>query len=286
LDGSDFFLFLHVFDPHWPYNSPESHRERFAPRPVDISALLDLVKRGAPPRSDEDVRAMESLYDAEIAYTDGEVGRFLEELRKRGLYERSLIVLTADHGETFYEHGHWQHSRTLYDELLHVPLIVKFPGGEPKGRASSIASHIDILPTVLAGLGLAERDDLRGVDLRKLAGRETASRMAVSEYVWLLPEGIRARFSFRTREHRYVATLVAAGWDALSIEALEAEELYSTVDGLEERNLAVAEADVARRFRETLAGYLGEVRTRRKGDLRVLDEETERRLRSLGYVYN
>jgi arylsulfatase A-like enzyme len=286
--GSDFFLFLHVFDAHWPYDPPASYRERFAPRPRDISALLDLVKLDRPPRDQGDVQAMKDLYDAEIAYTDGEFGRFLDELDARGLYEGSLILVTADHGETFYEHGHWQHSRTLYDELLHVPLVVKWPGNRLFGRSGSIASHVDILPTVLADLGLVPDEALRGVDLAGLAGREESSRAAVSEYVWLLPEGIRARFSFRTREHRYIATVTAREWKDISIDSLDGEELYATSDAREERDLANSEEDIVRRFRETLSSYLAEVRRRRevRGETRTLDEETERRLRSLGYVYN
>ena len=82
------------------------------------------------------------------------MGRFIEALKSSGLYDESLIILTADHGEAFYEHGHWQHSTSLYEELIHVPLIVKWPGHRLRGKVGTLVSHIDIFHPILGELGL------------------------------------------------------------------------------------------------------------------------------------
>jgi arylsulfatase A-like enzyme len=285
--GANRFLFVHIFDPHWPYVPPERFRDRFGPPPSDISALIDKIKAEERPKSDVEISELMKLYDAEIAHADEQIGRLIDELDRRDLYRNALVIVTADHGEAFFDHGHWQHSRSLYEELLHVPLIVKWPGNQPRGRAPSIASHVDILPTILAETGSKSKvgEEVSGIDLKELVGRTTSSRTAVSESVWFLSEGIRARFSFRTLEYRYIASLLADRVDELAIDRIESEELYSVADSREERNLAASEADRTRRFREALADYLEGVRGRRDGGRRVLDEATEERLRSLGYVY-
>src|SRR5206468_1084439 len=97
-----------------------------------------------------------TLYDGEISYVDENVGRLIDMLRDRGLLDDSLVILTADHGESFGEHAHWEHSRVLYEDVLRVPFIVRFPGRRAAGRVIQeiIAQPTDILPTTLAVTGL------------------------------------------------------------------------------------------------------------------------------------
>ena len=92
---------------------------------------------------------LRKLYEGEVRYVDAEVGELLNYLKSQGLYENSLIVLTSDHGEEFWEHGGYHHGRTLYNESLRVPLIIKLPNSEVKGRVSEAVSNECILPTVL-----------------------------------------------------------------------------------------------------------------------------------------
>ncbi len=125
--GRSQFLWVHLFDPHWPYLPPKNLMERFGPRPADLSGLLQNVSRQhEPPANGEAVQRAIDLYDAEILYTDRELGRLLDELESTGLYDRSLILVVGDHGEAFHEHGLWQHTLTLYDEMIRIPLIVKW----------------------------------------------------------------------------------------------------------------------------------------------------------------
>jgi arylsulfatase len=136
-----FFLFLNYFDPHFPYAPPPPHARRFLPRRVTPDATS---QRQAP-----------LLYDAEIRYMDEELGRLLRWLRARGVWERTLVVVTADHGELLGERNDWGHERWLWEPLVRVPLVVKLPGASRPGRRETHpASLVDVLPLVLHTVGL------------------------------------------------------------------------------------------------------------------------------------
>jgi len=182
-------LFVHVFDPHWPYLPPTEFLESFAPRPPDISFLYDMVRDGHPPSKPLHIQQVKDLYDAEIAYADREIGRLLDGIREMGLYDRSLIIITADHGEAFWDHGTWGHTSTLYDEVIRVPLIVKWPNSIVKGRFSPQVSQTDIFPTLLNEAGI-DPPESWGIDLyRQMEGSDasTARRNMVSEVSWRSP---------------------------------------------------------------------------------------------------
>ncbi|HXI13445.1 MAG TPA: sulfatase-like hydrolase/transferase [Thermoanaerobaculia bacterium] len=132
-----FFFLLHLFEPHTPYEPPEPFRS-----------------------------ASSSAYDGEIAYTDSLVGRFLDELRREGIYERAIIILLSDHGEGLGDHGEREHGIFLYREALHVPLMIKLPGGKGRGqKIDDVAGLIDIAPTVAALVGAAVPAGWQGVAL-------------------------------------------------------------------------------------------------------------------------
>jgi arylsulfatase A-like enzyme len=150
--GFPTFFYVHTMDPHVPYTPPPPFDRRFEPHPVEGRSAAD-------PRFDvkepADRDRLMAQYDGEIAYGDQEFGRFVRELKARGLYDRALIVFTADHGEEFEDHGQWLHGRSVFDELIRVPLIVKFPSRAHAGaRIKQQVQSVDILPTVLQALGL------------------------------------------------------------------------------------------------------------------------------------
>jgi hypothetical protein len=127
-----FFSFVHLFDAHYPYNAPGKFRGYFGKR---NDGLKDLVQEhfykflDAAPSFDEATRqAVIDRYDEEIGYVDNQLGHFIESLRKSGVLDQTLVLITSDHGEEFYDHGFWGHAVTLFDEHLHVPLIVRAPG--------------------------------------------------------------------------------------------------------------------------------------------------------------
>jgi sulfatase-like protein len=150
--GMPRFLYVHTMDPHVPYTPPSPFDQMFEPHPTPDHPAND-------PRGDYkeplDRERLIAQYDGEIAYGDREFGRFLAELKKRGLYDRALIVFLGDHGEEFLDHGQWTHGKSVFDELIRVPLVVKFPGQASGGRRVSQQVQVgDVLPTVLESLDL------------------------------------------------------------------------------------------------------------------------------------
>ena len=246
--GQSHFLFMHLLDPHWPYLPPRKFLERFGPRPRDISDLQDLVARSKPPPSARETQEIIQLYDSEIAFTDNELGRFFEKLKSLGLYDDSIIIVTADHGEAFYEHGHWQHSKTLYDEIVRIPLIVKWPvkhhAQSARGRVATLVSQVDIFPSLLEAAGV-EPSPTEAVNLaRRLNGAtpESKSRTVISEVTWRSPKETSMKLAFRTGSAKFIVTLSGpsswGGGDDLGVSEREKEELYDLVkDPREQDNL-------------------------------------------------
>jgi arylsulfatase A-like enzyme len=163
-NNKKFFLFFHTYVVHDRYNPPAGYNHLFVKgESEDLGNIPELVKEGCIteykreyeeengdtnfPREQREYFV--SLYDAEIRYTDAWIGRFFEFLKDEGLYDNSLIIILADHGEQFYEHGGWKHG-TLYGTELYVPLIIKYPYSKKRGvEKERIARNIDVLPTIL-----------------------------------------------------------------------------------------------------------------------------------------
>lgn len=171
-----FFLFLHSYETHHPYEPEPKYLEAVGhdydgPLPDVIS--LDLLRRvnsGDLALDEADLAHVVATYDAEIRSMDDGLALLLERLRQLGALDRTLLVFTSDHGEEFGEHGTvgW-HSHTLYDELLHVPLVVRFPrAGFAGTRIDRQVRSLDIAPTVVAALGLDAPAAFQGIDLGAL----------------------------------------------------------------------------------------------------------------------
>jgi arylsulfatase A-like enzyme len=170
LDGigtRPFFLFLHFYDPHWPYAPPPPFAGSFGPGQSPGEATLARPPAEAPPR---DPRSIINDYDAEIRYADTELGRVLDHLRRTGLDRNLLVIVTSDHGEEFADHGGYEHRRTLYEEIIRVPLVVQGRGISPRREAASV-TLLDIAPTILEAVGLAPQATHQG---RSLLGSVSA----------------------------------------------------------------------------------------------------------------
>ena len=228
--------------------------------------------------------------DSEVAFADRELGRLFEALEANGMYDDALIIVTADHGEAFYEHGHWQHSQTLYDELTHVPIIVKWPNSEKRGRSTELASQMDIFVTLLEAAGVDLGEPQGGfLERRSLAADAREPRTLLSEVTWRSPNGTYMKVSFRNEEMKYVATLSGPVGDDLGVNEVSREELYElTSDPGEMNNLLPGDDARAQPFRAELRGFLIAAlaaRSLRDGDTVELNDETRRKLESLGYAH-
>lgn len=173
-----FFLWVHTIDPHAPYEAPDPFRSEFAPNVTDSNAgsigRLAELDRNHHTITQADIDTLINLYDAEVAANDASFGKLLDELRVRDLYDSTLIVFLSDHGEEFFDHGGWAHGKTLYSEMLDVPLIIKAPFQKDGLRLPDSAQHIDLLPTIVDYAGAPMPGVLPG---RSLRGRMTLNSM-------------------------------------------------------------------------------------------------------------
>jgi len=281
---SPFFAYLHTTDPHSPYTPRSPYRERFlGDRPS--SGLVwpryaDRFVAGQDEVTEVELRdELMALYDAEVAFNDEQFGRLLEGLRARDLYDETVIVFTSDHGEEFLDHGQYSHGRTLYREMIHVPFIVRLPGGVQGGlRSSATARHIDLLPTLT---------ELAGAEAPPWAqGRSLVP--ALSDEKWSDGESARAYLQLDSIS---VASFVAGGWHLLRApmtpeypSSLSLELFDWGADAGEQMNLR--DAQVARAgllmthwlqldARETPLFAVGSAE---------IDPELAARLRDLGYI--
>jgi arylsulfatase A-like enzyme/Tfp pilus assembly protein PilF len=246
-----FFLFLHLYEPHTPYDPPEPFATRY---------------KG-------------SLYDGEIATADSIVGTVVRELKRLEIYDRAIVVLLSDHGEGLGEHGEEQHGFFLYRETLQVPLLLKLPGGERSGTTvASPAELVDVVPTLLALTGLARPAGLDGQSLLALPGPEAPPRRIYAEtffprlhYGWSeLASLIEGRFHYIHGPAPELFNLAADPGEKRNV--LEAERrayatLRQAIDGYD-RNLAPpapVDAETARQL--AALGYAGRPRLAAGGPL-------------------
>jgi arylsulfatase A-like enzyme len=165
-----FFLYMQYMSPHHPYDPPPPY-DRFVPD-RSITPVTWYPKKSyfvfehGEPLSEPQRQDMIARYDGDILFADTMVGRLLEELRRLDLLERTVVIITADHGEEFYDHQNWGHGQSVYDELIHVPLIVRLPGEAPRGRRiTQPVMSVDLMPTLLALTRTAPPADLAGRSL-------------------------------------------------------------------------------------------------------------------------
>jgi choline-sulfatase len=158
--GGSWLLLLHVLEPHLPYDPAPEVAGRFTSGyagslalPIGVeSNLVRQVKRGEIVLDQSDRAFLRGAYDEEVAFVDAHLGRFLDQLESRGVLERGLVLFTADHGEEFLDHGALEHGHTMFQEQLHVPLVMWGHGVRP-GRHREPVSLVDVVPTVLDAVG-------------------------------------------------------------------------------------------------------------------------------------
>jgi arylsulfatase A-like enzyme len=288
--GQPQFLFVHLWDAHWPYLPAPDDLARMGGRPRDISTLHELIREKKPTSDDQQREEVVRLYDAEIAAADRELGRLLREMKTMGLWENSLVAITSDHGEAFWEHGHWEHSQTLYEELIRVPLIVKWPGQAEPGRESSPVSLVDLFVTFAeaAGVAVEAEGGAGAIARRSLTAPPDQDRIVLSEVNWRSPSGSYMKVALRDRSRKYIATLSGPPGDDLGATVVEREEIYNLSNDPGERDDRFGREEPSlNRFRAELRSFLEAARTARalrQGDPVVLDDETLEKLKTLGYT--
>ena len=241
-----FFLWLHYFDAHQPYSPPI----RF----IEISS--------------------ESRYHGEIRYIDEQVDRILRQIEELGLRERTLVVVTADHGEGLGEHSEGTHAHFVYDSTIRVPLLL-WGAGAPRGlKVSSLVRTLDVAPTILDLLGLPPMDDVQGLSLRPLLERSSQDLELVG-----YGESIESHVAFGTSILRYVRE---GRWKY--IHKVEPELFDLMMDPGETNNLAADHPEVVERLRARLTELI-EAAPAKPDDARAtIDATTAAQLEAMGYI--
>lgn len=162
-----FFLFVHLWDPHYDYFPPKEYRDRFLP--MDSSVVGDeLMKKDRLP-SVEELEHLKALYEAEIRYTDDQIARLYAQLEEWGIAEDAIIAIVSDHGDEFMEHGNRGHHLTLLEEVIHVPMVIQAPGLIDGGqRIQGSVSIADLAPTLIDLAGLPGWPERSGKSMRPL----------------------------------------------------------------------------------------------------------------------
>lgn len=273
-----FFLFMLFLDPHCPYVQHDKYN-------YDPGYKGKLAKSVTPNDIDtryanltpDDIKYTKSLYDSEISFTDEYIGNFLRSLKKMNLYNDTLIVFLADHGEGFNEHGQMSHGKSLYDELLSVPLIIKLPGQKSGRVVAGTNSLIDLFPSMMAYLNYSISDlNLQGsaLDLKRIRSIEPKAIYSSTIFGQVELKGLRSatqKYIIDTKTHK--------------------EELYDLAkDPKEKHNLITKDQKTVLALRKMIQSKDQQIDTglqiasnfdQKPADL---DDTEKQRLRSLGYL--
>jgi arylsulfatase A-like enzyme len=269
-----FFLFFHTYATHIPYAPPASYRQKFFP---DYNESTDkkyeLEQLGKVTINDDEIWKVIALYDGEINYVDHEMGRLLETLDYLNLSNNTIVIFTSDHGDELLEHGWFAHVVTSYQEIIHVPLIIRFPGIK-NSRIKNLAQSIDIMPTILDSLNITTPSQVQGVSLLPLIKEgKNVNSYAYSEGA----DGYRKAIIDENLTWKYIYNVKN-----------KKEELYNLEnDPLEQNNLIDESPEVAENLREELSRWMEEnerLAESYSSSEAELKNETKEALKALGYV--
>jgi arylsulfatase A-like enzyme len=295
---SPFYLFIHYLEPHNPLFPPKEFKNKFlSERSKGLrwkktiskyrrNPLYHYLKEAQITAEQKDV--LVDLYDAEIAYLDWQIGRLFSFLKKNNLFENTLVAVTADHGEHFGEKGHFSHVASLYEQILHVPLVIKYPYQKKANLTEHRAQLIDLLPTIVAAadLDFVDSSEYKGIDLLNILTNN--DRKLYAEWEGRVPEYIRYNalkvgskiYSFIKNKKRAV---YFRDFKYIKNER-GADELYNLkMDSGENYNIIYQNAEMAEKLSNDLINFSRNRRTNKEEKVEMNDEIIEN-LKKLGYI--
>lgn len=272
-----FFLFLHYFDPHYSffmhsnYNYDPSYRG-----PIKSGTQIGMLLKMVPEMTTEDINHIKAMYQSEISHADKHLGNLFQALKKIGLYDRSLIVFVADHGEEFLERGDgWiGHERKLFQEQIHVPLLFKLPGNSKRGTVEEYVSTMDIAPTIIDSQGLHVPGGYAypGKSFNLSGKMEQSIRQVVSE----------------THRGVMLNSLIWNGWKLIKSNRTNYKRLYYLKeDPGESMDMKNSHLDILNKMEGKLDEWIKEVTETKNGPIiqkAKFNQEEIRRLKELGYI--
>lgn len=227
-----FFMYIHYYDPHAPFNLGKEFRTTNDTRDYfELEEYYKNQKRYEYVPKDV-IDAVINLYDAEIMYVDQYIGKLLNKLYELDIKNNTMIIITADHGEEFYDHGYFFKSSTLYQEIIHIPLIIYYPKEFNPRRIEETVSHVDILPTILDVLGIEVPADVDGMSLVPLIKNGSYNREFVAAEIYGRP-GVE--------EAHYMIAIISGDWKLIElrpkIKGVPSALYNLKTDPKEQRNL-------------------------------------------------
>lgn len=261
------FLFLNVLDPHEPYEPPPPFDQRFPGKRPELGTMMTVLVYGGTPVTSDLQAHFVSQYDGEIAFADESLGRILRELKRAGRYDGALIVVTSDHGELLGEHGLAGHGFAPYEQLLHVPLVVKLPQQHRRGeRVDRRVSTMSVFPAILAAAGVAPPS---GAQARPL---DDAAQPVWMEDVSYGGDRVRVGYD---GSRKLVVRVSPASTRTAAVYDLARDPTESEPD---------SDAAAGEPLRAALAAFAAAPRPTNPRHASVIDPEREAKLRALGYV--
>jgi arylsulfatase A-like enzyme/Tfp pilus assembly protein PilF len=247
-----FFLWVHLYDAHDPYDPPEPYKTRYAKAP----------------------------YDGEIAYADSALGKLFRQLKASGLYDGSVIAVMADHGESLGAHGEDTHGVFLYDETIHVPLVIKLPKAKARKTIDHRVELVDVMPTLLQATGIAVPAEVQGESLLSMMQANVGEST---------PEAWQDRPAYSRSDY----PRLAFGWSAIQslrtgkylyVQSPRRELYDQAADSNAEHNLATTSTAVADTLAERADAFLQKTSSNREAPKAIVDPAAEAKLAALGYV--
>jgi arylsulfatase A-like enzyme len=289
-----FFLYVHTIDPHVPYIPPRKYSDLYdaesyngVVQPSGTAKLLERIKTGATRLSARDKFRLEALYDGEITYHDDQLVRLHDALAEAGLLDDTLLVVTSDHGEEFFDHGSVGHGHSVYEELLHVPLLMRLPGAKSgEGARTGVeVGLIDVLPTACEILGVACPRGIEGRSLVPLLGGSARDRWPQVAFADFL-DGQRCA---RAGTHKLIYRGLATTLFDLKADPEETQDLsreqpiaFATMRDLLGRHQGRF-VPSGNGVPKKKAGKAGK-QQQHQAEETVIDPETRKQLEELGYV--
>ena len=271
-----FFVWLHYFKPHIPYFPSYRSDGLFVKEHVreyrHIARYWEKEEcNDRYVNTPEQARIRMAFYDECIRDSDDRVGEVMDELEQLHLVGKTLVIVSSDHGEEFFEHGGCDHGQTLYDEVIHVPLIMRHPAVIGRGTVREAQVRIiDIAPTIIDMLELGGGEEFRGRSLLEHIRGEDRDRPVFGGY---LIHGERA------------VALRQNGFKFIYFPSTRIEEFYDLrIDSEERRNLLRTMDPRVKRFRQRIGKWIDRTKTKYSPRAVEFDEETIKKLKSLGYV--
>ena len=285
--GEDLFVFLHTYQVHAPYKFTPKYVRHFNKNlNVNLQGPANFIrdrKTGYYQSIAEEKRQLLiDLYDTSIFYADKYlVGGVVQYLKDKGVYREAMVVVTGDHGEEFYEHGSWEHGHSVYNELIRIPLLVKYPGSRKKGVENALVSIADIPGIILKESGLK-------YDRQAFAARFGDEKRVLPVLFPHSPiiKDVPARISFVDKDYHFIHNIFDP--EKLKVfnpppRVMEVFELYARTDSAEKNNLARKRSGEMKEFRRLSKKYMLLLRSL-KSKKGKLDASLEKELKSLGYL--